>query len=174
MVYFGLALFGAFLDLYSKHAVFAWRGNPARDNEWWIIEGFFGIETSLNNGALFGVGQGYQLVFAITSLFALAGVMFWLFRMGGLADPLLTPALGLVSAGIVGNFVDRIGLDKLPGTPSDYQNAVRDWILFRFGDYTWPNFNLADSYLVVGATLLLAHAIWFDQADPVPEGKSAS
>lgn len=161
---------GAYLDLHSKHLIFAWRGNPVRDNEWWIIEGFFGIETSLNNGALFGMGQGYQLVFAFTSLIALAGIIFWLFRLGGLADRLLTFALGLVSAGIIGNFVDRVGLDKLPGTRAEDQHAVRDWILFRFGSYTWPNFNLADSFLVVGASLLLVHAIWFDQIDGAAKG----
>jgi signal peptidase II len=32
---------------------------------------------------------------------------------------------------------------------------VRDWILLRYGQFTWPNFNIADSLLVVGTGMLL-------------------
>ncbi|MCA9174905.1 MAG: signal peptidase II [Planctomycetales bacterium] len=150
-------------DLISKHLVFRWRGNPIQHNEWWIVEGFFGVETSLNNGALFGMGQGLQYVFAAMSLVALSGICWWLFRVNGLDDRWLTVALALVSGGIIGNLVDRLGLDKLADTPPGYQHAVRDWILFRFGDFTWPNFNLADSYLVCGAIMLMGHALWLDR-----------
>jgi signal peptidase II len=37
---------------------------------------------------------------------------------------------------------------------------VRDWILLRYGNYTWPNFNIADSLLVCGAVMLLLQASW--------------
>ena len=44
----------------------------------------------------------------------------------------------------------------LPGSPI---YAVRDWILLQWNDaWRWPNFNIADSLLVVGAILLLWHA----------------
>lgn len=156
---------GAAADLLSKYWVFQWRGNPAPDREWWIIPGFFGIETSLNNGALFGIGQGFQLVFAALSVAAMAGILYWLLFHDGLQDGWLTVALGLVCAGIIGNLYDRLGWGKLPGTPETFQNAVRDWILFRFGQFTWPNFNLADSFLVCGAGLMVVHAWRLESAE---------
>jgi signal peptidase II len=45
-------------------------------------------------------------------------------------------------------------------------NAVRDWILLRYGAFTWPNFNIADSLLVCGAGLLLWHSFWHDTQRP--------
>jgi len=39
-------------------------------------------------------------------------------------------------------------------------HAVRDWILVMLGSYHWPNFNIADSLLVVGASLLMFHAFY--------------
>ena len=40
--------------------------------------------------------------------------------------------------------------------------AVRDWILVQWNDrWRWPNFNIADALLVVGAGVLLAGTfIW--------------
>jgi signal peptidase II len=77
----------------------------------------------------------------------------------------ITIALGCVMAGILGNLYDRVGLpDKLwPGRAVDIGqpvHAVRDWILVRWDDrWTWPNFNIADSLLVVGAIALVLEAL---------------
>jgi signal peptidase II len=39
--------------------------------------------------------------------------------------------------------------------------AVRDWILWQASDeWRWPNFNIADSCLVVGAAVLFLHALF--------------
>ena len=39
-------------------------------------------------------------------------------------------------------------------------HAVRDWILVQWNDqWRWPNFNIADSLLVVGAVALVCHAM---------------
>src|SRR5205807_6071438 len=73
--YFGLAVIGCAVDLYSKAAVFGWRGLPQPDNEWWIFNKHFGIETSVNPGALFGMGAGWWWLFALLSVLALAGII---------------------------------------------------------------------------------------------------
>ena len=43
VAYFGLALTGSLADLWSKAAVFRWRGLPTEQPVWWIVEDYFGI-----------------------------------------------------------------------------------------------------------------------------------
>jgi signal peptidase II len=114
------------------------------------------VETALNYGALFGMGQNMGWLFATLSVLALAGILYWLFVAKAARDWLLTIALAGVTAGILGNLYDRLGLWANPTGSPIY--AVRDWILFRYGQHTWPNFNIADSLLVCGAGLLIWHA----------------
>ena len=79
-------------------------------------------------------------------------------------DLWLTIALGGVMAGVLGNLYDRLGLpgEVWPSGPrmGEPVFAVRDWILWQASDqWRWPNFNLADSFLVVGAAILFFRAI---------------
>lgn len=171
VTYFALAGAGCGIDLWTKHAVFAWRGLPGFRDEWWLIDNRFGIQTSLNPGALFGMGAGMWWLFALLSVIALAGIMTWLFAYRAATDRWITVALGFVSGGILGNLYDRLGFDKLPGVPPDYAHSVRDWILFVWPEIKlqifnpWPNFNIADSLLVTGAIMLVIHAVVWQEAD---------
>ena len=164
LIYLTLAVCGCGADLWTKSAVFEWRGNPSPSNEWWVVEGFCGIETSLNNGALFGLGQGFQSFFAVMSIGAFGGILYWLVGLKAAHDRWLVVCLGMITGGVFGNLYDRMGWGKLPGTPPDYQHAVRDWILFRFGSFTWPNFNVADTLLVCGAGMLVLHSFFTDDS----------
>lgn len=161
-LYLGLALGGAALDLWTKELVFSWRGLPEAgvDNTWWLWEGYVGIQTSVNQGALFGMGQGGSTWFAVLAVMAAAGIFYWLFFRGAARDLVLTFTLGCVTGGILGNLYDRLGLWHEPEIASHFRNGVRDWILFRYRQFSWPNFNIADSLLVCGAILLVAHAFW--------------
>ncbi len=152
--FLALAILGAALDLWTKQVVFAWRGLPRHGNEWWIWEGYIGIETSLNRGALFGMGEGHSMLFAGVSILAAAGVFYWVFWGGADRSLWLTIALGAVTGGIIGNLYDRLGLWANESIHPEWRSAVRDWILFRYGEYTWPNFNIADSLLVCGAVMI--------------------
>jgi signal peptidase II len=154
VTFWGIALAGAAIDLLTKHWVFNWLGMPGGE-PYWLIDGVFGFETSLNAGALFGMGQGMVLWFAGLSVLAAIGINYWLFIARAATDRWLTVALGCIMAGVLGNLHDRLGL----WNPADTEiYAVRDWILFRYGDRTWPNFNIADSFLVCGAIMLCWHA----------------
>lgn len=169
LLFFTLAAAGCAADLWTKHWVFDWRGFPRRDNEWWIWEPYLGIETALNRGALFGLGEGYSHVFALLSLVAIIGILAWLFAAGAARDLWLTVALGCVMGGILGNLYDRLGLWASAEVATELRSAVRDWILIRYHQYTWPNFNIADSLLVCGAGMLLWHAFVTDGATPSTE-----
>jgi signal peptidase II len=168
VVFLALAALGCFVDLATKHYVFAWRGMPAAGRHadvWWLWEGYVGIETATNTGALFGLGTNQVTLFAVLSFVAAIGILYWLFAARAARDLLLTVALGLVMGGILGNLYDRLGLWSPPegGAPV---YAVRDWILLQFRGYTWPNFNIADSLLVCGAGILIWHALRSRHADP--------
>ena len=165
LVFFSIAVVGCLVDLATKQTMFDRLGMPGSKPVWWLLPDVFGCQTSLNEGALFGMGQGMVAVLAVLSIAAACGILVWLFYAGAARDWLLTVALGCVTAGIFGNLYDRLGMHgltwgagyphHLPGEPVF---AVRDWILVMIGRWPWPTFNVADSLLVCGAAMLLWHA----------------
>lgn len=159
--FLAIASLGATVDLYSKQSVFEWLGLPGVSAEpWWLIEPYVGIETAVNPGALFGMGAGFGLVFAGLSVLAAVAIVVWLSRFRAIESWWLVITLGLVTGGIFGNLYDRLGLWNPPAQIPEWQSGVRDWILLRYGSYTWPNFNIADSLLVCGAIMLAAHSFF--------------
>jgi len=168
-----IAVAGCAADLLSKSWMFDSLGIPPHGRTRWIWEGVFGFQTSLNYGALFGLGQGWNPVFAGLSILAALGILLWLFFGGALRDRLLTVALACIMAGILGNLYDRLGLPGMLRPCADGLSpagskiyAVRDFLLVMIGPVQWPNFNLADSLLVCGAALLIWHAVRKKQVLP--------
>ncbi|HVX14725.1 MAG TPA: signal peptidase II [Pirellulales bacterium] len=167
-VFFLIAAAGCAIDLATKDWIFDKLGPPGGPTQW-LWRPFFGLQTSLNQGALFGMGQGKVAFFAALSGLAALGILYWLFVARAAHDWLLTIALGGIMAGILGNLYDRLGMWTMPGNPGQRVFAVRDWILVKYQEWIWPNFNLADSLLVCGAGLLMWHAF----RSP-PKGEPAS
>lgn len=178
-------LIGVAADLITKSYTFTNYFDPQRADptsplyaaqfpHWWI-DGIFGIQTSTNPGALFGMGSGYSWLFASFSVVALVGILIWVFGFGAIRDRWLTFCLGMISGGILGNLYDRVGLGSLPNYPEQIQDNVRDWILFRLEGVPWfdpwPNFNIADVLLVCGAIMLFLHALIY--SEPEKTQKSA-
>ena len=158
-----LAAIGCGLDLITKYFVFRHEQLFA-GSEWWLWDGKIGIQKGLNEGALFGLGQGATGFFALISIAAAVAIVVWLFRFGAARDLALTIIMGFILGGILGNLYDRLGLhgmvwdDFRPDRAGEKIYAVRDWILFRWNEqWTWPNFNIADSFLVLGTISLFAH-----------------
>jgi signal peptidase II len=164
VAFVSITLAGCLLDLLTKGWAFRWLGPPPGPR-WWLIPHVLGFETSLNRGALFGLGQGWVLVFAALSVLAFVAIVLWLFWARAARDLLLTVALSCISAGILGNLYDRLGAHGLLGVDGGPDYAVRDFILLMIFGWHWPNFNLADTFLVSGAILLLWHAY---RAEPSP------
>jgi signal peptidase II len=160
-----LASGGLAVDLLTKDWVFGRLGYPPRHTIW-LVQDILSLETSLNEGALFGIGQGKVTLFAALSVGAGVGIVYWLFVAKAAADGLLTFALGLISGGIMGNLYDRMGWHGMTWARANRLNeagervyAVRDWIHFQYRSFDWPVFNIADSLLVCGAALLVWHAL---------------
>ncbi len=154
---------GILADLATKHWIFAWLGPPdprLPNLPRWVFQDVAGFQTSLNQGALFGFGQGWTMLFAGLSVAATIAILYWLFVAKAARSLLLTSALALITAGILGNLYDRLGLYGLRSPAGLPVYAVRDWILVRIYHWDWPNFNLADSMLVVGASLLFWQAFF--------------
>ena len=155
------AALSAAVDLATKSAIFAQLGMPGERPAIVLVPGMLSLETNLNEGALFGMGQGLGVVFAAVSLCAIGGILWMVSRPATRADRWLLLALALITGGIIGNFYDRVGLPGLTWhAPLDRRGetvlAVRDWIHFKLeGVIDWPIFNLADSWLVIGAGLML-------------------
>ena len=165
VLFAAIAVVGAGLDLWTKHWAFEFLGFP-RQGKYWIVENVFSLDWTLNRGALFGSLQGWVPLFVVLSLAAAIGIFYWLFVAKAARDLLLTVALAGVMAGIIGNLYDRVGL---PGLTWPYPTAttevgepvyaVRDWIHVQYYEsFDWPLFNLADSFLVVSAFLLVWHS----------------
>lgn len=166
LLFAALAAGGCLVDLVTKSWIFRTLGMPHEQPSWWLVGENFGFTTSLNEGALFGIGQGQGLVFSMLSLVAIAGIFSWLFVVGAIADRWLSVALGAVTGGILGNLYDRLGLPGLIWHAHAFHErgepvyAVRDWLHFKIdGVVDWPIFNIADSLLVCGAALLIWHAM---------------
>ncbi|MGB7346382.1 MAG: signal peptidase II [Pirellulaceae bacterium] len=168
-----LAFVGGGIDLWTKQAIFAWRGVPGQKDIWWVIEGYFGIETAVNIGAVFGLGAGQGTLFAVLSVIAAIGIMVWLFWFRAAESLWLTTALGMITGGIIGNLYDRLGMWWQPHYPVEWKSGVRDWILWQASPtLKWPNFNIADSLLVVGACMLMYQSIFMVEKEPVEEADS--
>ncbi len=175
VVFASLAILGCLVDLVTKSWIFARLGPPGGRIEW-LWDDVFGFQTNLNEGALFGMGQGMSMVFAVLSIVAAVGILLWLFVVGAARDWLLTVALGCVTGGILGNLYDRLGMPGLTWpvghpwhTAGDPVYAVRDWILVMIGKHPWPTFNVGDSLLVCGAGLLVWHAFCSERSDACRE-----
>lgn len=114
-----------------------------------VVEGFFYITHVRNPGAAFGLFADGDPVLRLTffigvSLLAIA-IIFSFYRRLAPGDRLSAAALGLILGGATGNLIDRV-----------LHGEVVDFLHFRlWSGYVWPDFNFADSFIVVGVGLLI-------------------
>jgi signal peptidase II len=114
-----------------------------------VIEGFFYLTHVRNPGAAFGMfadgDATLRLTFFIGVSIAAIFIIISFFRQLAPGDRLSALALGLILGGASGNLIDRI-----------FRGEVVDFLHFRlWGGYSWPDFNLADSFIVVGVAILV-------------------
>jgi signal peptidase II len=116
-----------------------------------VIPKFFAISHVTNKGAAFSLFANGDpratWALAAFSVVVMAVIIFLLARTRAWSKGAL--ALALILGGAAGNFIDRVRL-----------NAVVDFLAFDFGSYHWPDFNVADSAIVIGAVLLAIDALF--------------
>jgi signal peptidase II len=111
-----------------------------------VIRGFFNLTYVRNKGAAFGIlaDNAVRIPFFITvSIVAMLGILWYINRIRN-DQKLAVFSLSLVFAGACGNLIDRIRLGE-----------VIDFLDVFWQRYHWPAFNVADSAITVGVTLLL-------------------
>lgn len=110
-----------------------------------VIPGFFHLTYVRNKGAAFGIlaDSSMRIPFFITvSIVALLGIL-WYVKHLRPDQKLALAALSLVFSGALGNLIDRIRIGE-----------VIDFLDVFWKTHHWPAFNVADSAITVGVTLL--------------------
>lgn len=103
-------------------------------------EGVARITYIINTGSAFGLFPNQTLFLTIAALAGVALMLFF-YRTGAVPGGLARLSLALMLGGAIGNLVDRVRV-----------GYVVDFVALGF----WPVFNVADSSMVMGITLLVA------------------
>ncbi|MGD0366973.1 MAG: signal peptidase II [Acidobacteriaceae bacterium] len=128
-----------------------------------VIRHIFRISHVRNPGAAFSMFTETarpsltHWMLTIFSLVAAAIVLFVILRFGRRVTPTMV-ALALILGGAVGNAWDRIRY-----------GMVTDFLEVHIVHYHFPDFNVADSAIVIGGILLVLDALRSPHPDPSPK-----
>lgn len=141
-----VATIAAVLDQISKALVFGYMSEQSNIVE---IAPFFNLVIAWNTGVSFSMfnNLGNAGVY-ILSGFALIVAIFLLCWLKNEKSRYMQIALGLVIGGAIGNVIDRIRL-----------GAVYDFLDIHINTYHWPAFNLADSFICIGAMMIICDSL---------------
>lgn len=149
ILYVLVIILGIYIDQLTKWlAVTLLRGNSSFP----LWDGVLHFTYVENPGAAFGMMKDYRWLFMIISVIAIAGMLFYIFKYRP-KNLLMGLSLSLIISGGIGNMIDRIML-----------GYVVDFI-----DFTLINFavfNLADSWVCIGAVLLIAYMLFQGEGKP--------
>ncbi len=126
-------------DLLSKQAAWEYLENYGVKE---LIPHLFNLVMVKNMGAGFGIFQGKTIALTVVTFIVVICICVYLF-FALKESEWLRISLVFVTAGGIGNIVDRIAL-----------GYVRDFIQFAFWE-SFPVFNIADSFVTIGAFMLV-------------------
>ena len=113
-----------------------------------VIKDFFHFTYVRNEGAAFGIFRDANEVFRDIFFLMMPpiAVVIIVFILKGLPDKELIQTLALsgICGGAIGNYIDRV----------KYKYVI-DFLEFKFGSYSYPSFNVADSAIVCGVGVLI-------------------
>ena len=113
-----------------------------------IVPGLLNLTHTSNPGVAFGLGADstapWMAPLLIVFSLAVIVLLVWLLATNRAGGPLGRCGLALILGGAAGNVLDRV-----------VRHSVTDFIDFYIGSHHWYTFNLADSAIVMGATLVV-------------------
>jgi signal peptidase II len=135
------------LDQLTKWLMLAYVMTPPRVIE---VTPFFNIVYAWNRGISFGLfnaeSDWNRWILSGLAIVIVGFLLAWLRRA---QHWLVVLALGLIIGGALGNVIDRLRF-----------GAVFDFLDLHAAGYHWPAFNLADSAITVGVTLLIIDTLF--------------
>jgi signal peptidase II len=166
-IFVGASLISVLLDQATKLTVDA---NLSFSDRITVIENFFYITHARNPGAAFGLFADAPVVIRLTLFIGITlvalGMVVSFYRKLAPGDRFSALSLGLILGGAIGNLIDRV-----------FRGEVVDFLHFRlWGGYQWPDFNLADSFIVVGVAFLVIELLAAEgesRDDPAGSKRSA-
>ena len=117
--------------------------------ETFIEVGIFSIVHGQNTGSAFGLFAGFTNYLIVASLIGLALILYFFVKQAS-ANLFVRIAVGLIVGGAVGNLIDRVK-----------DGFVVDFISVGW----WPAFNVADSAISIGMTVMVLFMIFGNKID---------
>jgi signal peptidase II len=118
-----------------------------------VVEGFFSLTYIRNPGAAFGFfathTPAFRSVFFLSVSAVALTLLIFFFLQAPKDDTCALIAISLLFGGAIGNLLDRLRLGE-----------VVDFLDFYIGQFHWPAFNVADSAITVGISLLMFSLFW--------------
>lgn len=149
---FGLTVAFVALALDQAGKWFIWQMLLERQATF-VISDYFNVVAAFNTGVSFSMlNNGGMWGRVLLSAFALGVVLFLLSWLKNENSKLVKFSLGLIIGGALGNVLDRLML-----------GAVFDFLDFHYEGYHWPAFNFADTFICVGAVLIIFHTLFLRQ-----------
>ena len=134
-------------------------------SKWWIlvevmdppkvipITSLFNLVLTWNRGVSFGLfnneGNFGAWFFSILAIIIVGILLIWLRKAETKVQSI---SLGFIIGGAIGNVIDRVN-----------HQAVLDFIDFHLGSSHWPAFNAADSFITLGAAVLIVDSLFSRQ-----------
>lgn len=127
------------IDQTSKYFAVKFLSNPGKEIN--ILGDYLRLNLVYNPNLVWGLPLRNQLTYYFLPLIGIGIVVYLALKTHTKFDAVIW---GLMLAGALGNFIDRLRL-----------GYVVDFIDMGIGNARWPTYNLADSALVIGMILLL-------------------
>lgn len=109
------------------------------------VSHYFSFVRAWNTGVSFSMFSGNgaigSFILSLIALIIVSCLFYWLKKE---KSTFLQISIGLIIGGALGNLIDRIRY-----------GAVFDFLDFSVFDYHWPAFNIADSAICIGATMII-------------------
>jgi len=113
-----------------------------------LVPGVLNLTHTTNSGVAFGFladsGSPWTAPLLVFFSAAVIGFLAWLLGSGKAGGFLGQAGMALILGGACGNVFDRL-----------LRHSVTDFIDFHLGRHHWYTFNVADSAIVIGATLVV-------------------